>query len=394
MTLPHLRNSRDETLPGWCYDNAEFHALEREHLLLSSWVLAGHRSDLKQPGDYLAIEAFGERGLVIRGSDGALHAFHNTCRHRAHALVTGEQGNCKGAIRCPYHGWTYDFDGSLKAVPGEKSFPALDKAEFGLNRIEVEDYLGFVFLRFRPGGAGVAKRFAPYRAEMAAYRTEAMQSFGTGWHVDIDIDWKNLMDNYLEGYHVPVGHPGLQRLFGNNYSAEVQPSGVSRQLGIIRDKPSENWSERMYQRIAPRPDWLPEERRRAWCYYTLLPNVALDFYPDMISSFEALPLGPGRVRLRARRWAHAGDRQWTAARYLNYRINVQVQREDEELVASVQQGLRSKGYSFGVFSEKEAALRQLHEMIRQAVPAARLPEPPAPGSLARLNAEIARHHAA
>jgi phenylpropionate dioxygenase-like ring-hydroxylating dioxygenase large terminal subunit len=389
-----MRNSRDETLPGWCYNSAEFFALEREHLLMSSWVLAGHRNDLKAAGDFISVDAFGERGLVVRGEDGRLNGFFNTCRHRAHALVSEERGSCGHAIRCPYHGWSYNFDGTLKAIAAEKTFPAIDKAEFGLKPLEVEDFLGFIFVRFKPGGAGVAERFRPYRAEMENYRTAEMLSLGTGWHCDIDVDWKNLMDNYLEGYHVPTGHPGLQRLFGPSYTAEAQPSDVSRQMGIICDKPSENWSERMYQRWVPRPPHLSPERQRAWCYYTLLPNVALDFYPDRITSFEALPLGPGKVRLRSRRFGIEGDRQLRLAGYLNYRINREVQREDEVLVASVQQGLASRGYSFGIFSEKEMALRQMHEMVRRAVPAARLTAPPVPGSMAAVNAEMCRHRAA
>jgi len=390
-----MRNSRDETLPGWTYDNAEFHALEREHLLLSSWALAGHRSDLKAPGDFLSVESCGERGLVVLGADGKLRGFYNTCRHRAHALVSTESGSCGHAIRCPYHGWTYDFEGKLKAIAAEKSFPAIDKAEFGLRPIEVEEFLGFVFVRFKPGGASIADRFAPYRAEMEAYRTSEMVSREIGWHADISVDWKNLIDNYLEGYHVPTGHPGLQRMFGSSYTAEAQPSGVSRQVGIIRDRLSENWSERMYQRIAPQPEHLPEERRRAWCYYTLLPNMALDFYPEKVTSFEVLPMGPGQCRLRARRWTFPEpDRQYRAAQYLNFRINSAVQREDEALVASVQQGLRSRGYSSGIFSEKEAALRQLHEIVRQAVPIARLAEPPTPGTMATVNAKLSHDIAA
>jgi phenylpropionate dioxygenase-like ring-hydroxylating dioxygenase large terminal subunit len=390
-----MRNSRDETLPGWTYDNAEFFALEREHLLLASWVLAGHRSDLKAPGDFLSVESCGERGLVVLGEDFKLRGFYNTCRHRAHALVSTESGSCGHAIRCPYHGWTYGFDGKLKAIAAEKSFPDIDKAEFSLRLIDVEELLGFVFVRFKPGGQSVAERFAPYRAEMAVYRTAEMVSRGTGWQCDIPVDWKNLIDNYLEGYHVPTGHPGLQRMFGSSYTAEAQPSGVSRQVGIIRDKLSENWSERMYQRIAPQPEHLPEARRRAWCYYTLLPHMALDFYPEQVTSFEVMPMGPGKCRLRARRWTlPERDRRHRAAQYLSFRINGQVQREDEELVASVQQGLKSRGYSFGIFSEKEAALRQLHEMVRQAVPVARLAEPPEPGTLAGVNAKLTHDLAA
>ena len=133
-----MRNSRDETLPGWCYNSAEFFALEREHLLMSSWVLAGHRNDLKQPGDFISADAFGERALVVLGEDGRLRGFFNTFRHRAHALVAEERGSCGHAIRCPYHGWTYSFDGKLKAIAAEKTFPHIDKSEFGLRPLEGE----------------------------------------------------------------------------------------------------------------------------------------------------------------------------------------------------------------------------------------------------------------
>jgi phenylpropionate dioxygenase-like ring-hydroxylating dioxygenase large terminal subunit len=122
--------------------------------------------------------------------------------------------------------------------------------------------------------------------------------------------------------------------------------------------------------------------------------MAIDFYPDLITSFEALPLGPGKVRLRGRRWGFKGDRQLRLARYLNYRINREVQREDEVLVASVQQGLASRSYTSGIFSDKEAALRQMHEMVRSAVPVARLHQPPAPGTMAAVNAEMCRDRAA
>lgn len=383
------RNFQAQTLPGWCYNNAEYHELERQELMLGNWILACHQNEVKAPGDYHAVEAFGERALVIRDKEGSLRAFYNVCRHRAHALVTGEKGTCKGALRCPYHGWTYGFDGQLKAVPAEKSFPGLERSEFGLQQIDLEVYLGFVFIRFRAGGAGVAERFAPYHDEMKAYRTEEMECLGTGWHCDIPVNWKNLIDNYLEGYHVPVGHPGLYRLFGGNYVAEAKPTMVTRQIGSIVDRPSANWSERMYQSILPRIDHLPADRQRAWCYYNLLPSLAFDFYPETVGTFEVLPLGPARTILRGRIYALPGmTREMKAARWLNRRINTDVQAEDEDLVASVQQGLASGGYTFGLLSEKEVGLRQLHDLVRQVLPVTELDHPPAPGSIAAANAEM------
>jgi phenylpropionate dioxygenase-like ring-hydroxylating dioxygenase large terminal subunit len=326
----------------------------------------------------------------MRGEDGALRAFHNVCRHRAAAVVRGDTGNCGHAVRCFYHGWTYGLDGRLKAVPGEASFPGLDKGRFGLKPLEFEVWQGFVFVRFAGSGASVAERFRPYERELASYRCAEMEPLGGRWDVEIAVDWKNVMDNYLEGYHVPVGHPGLFRLFGNNYEVEVQEGDVNRAVGVLRDKESANWSERAYQRLRPPTPHLDAELAGSWRYYTLLPNVAFDVYPEFMDFFHIVPLAPGRARLRGRIYGQPGaDRALRAARWLTRRINALTQREDEGLVESVQAGLATSAYGFGYLSEKEACLRQLHDMVRAAIPVARQPEAPAPGTVAAVNAAMA-----
>jgi phenylpropionate dioxygenase-like ring-hydroxylating dioxygenase large terminal subunit len=381
------------TLPGWTYHNAEFFELEKEYLFLSNWMLVCHVSEVKKPGDFATLRLMGERALVVRGEDGELRAFYNVCRHRAAAVVQGRTGSCSSTgIRCPYHGWVYGFDGSLKAVPAEATFPGLNKAEYGLKPLDLEVCLGFVFIRFRSVGPSVAERLAPYMAELAPYRLEEMEPFGELWAQDYDVDWKNAIDNYLEGYHVPVGHPGLYRLFGTRYDAEAREGYVSRAMHWLRDKPSSNWSERHYQKLLPEVSHLPEDRRRAWTYYTLLPNLGFDLYPDMIDFFQLIPAGPGKCRLRGRCYRLASDNrpEMKAAQFLNYRINTQVQREDDDLVRSVQAGLASESYSSGILSEKEVCLRQFHDMVREILPVARLPEPPEPGTMWTLNETLSK----
>jgi len=211
------------TLPGWTYHNAEFFELEKEYLFLSNWMLVCHVSEVPNPGDFATLRLMGERALVVRGEDGELRAFYNVCRHRAAAVVQGRTGSCASTgIRCPYHGWLYGLDGSLKAVPAEATFPGLNKAEYGLKPIDIEVCLGFVFIRFRSVGPSVAERLSHYMPELTPYRLEQMVPYGEPWSADYDVDWKNAIDNYLEGYHVPVGHPGLYRLFGTRYEAEAR----------------------------------------------------------------------------------------------------------------------------------------------------------------------------
>ena len=381
------------TLPGWTYHNAEFFELEKEYLFLSNWMLVCHVSEVKNPGDFATLRLMGERAMVVRGEDGELRAFYNVCRHRAAAVVQGNTGSCSSTgIRCPYHGWLYGLDGSLKAVPAEATFPGLNKAEYGLKPLDIEVCMGFVFIRFRSVGPSVAERLSPYMAELIPYRLEEMEPCGEPWVADYDVDWKNAIDNYLEGYHVPVGHPGLYRLFGTRYDAEAREGYVSRAMHWLRDKPSDNWSERHYQKLLPQIDHLPQDRRRAWSYYTLLPNLGLDLYPDMIDFFQLIPTGPGKCRIRGRCYRLAGDQrpEMKAAQFLNYRINTQVQREDDDLVRSVQVGLASESYSSGILSEKEVCLRQFHDMVRDVLPVARLPEPPEPGTMWSLNETLSK----
>ncbi len=382
---------RTETLPGWTYHSPEFFALEREKLFLRSWQFVCHVSEVARPGDFTTLNLLGERALVVRGEDGTLRAFYNVCRHRAAAVATGASGHCDGQLRCPYHGWVYALDGHLKAVPGQQSFPEMDKAEYGLRPLAIELFQGFVFVNFASdGGPSVAERMAPYVDELLPYRLGDLEPFGRPYGADIAVDWKNVMDNFLEGYHVPVGHPGLYRLFGTRYDSELAPHGVSRAIHWLRDKSSENWSERHYQKLLPEQTHLPEDRRHAWAYYTLLPNVAIDVYCDHVDVFHVIPTGAGACRYRGRAYRlPAPSRALSAAQFLNRRINAQVQREDEVLVASVQEGLASRSYVSGILSEKEICLRQFHDLVRAALPVAGLKQAPEPGGMARADAALA-----
>ena len=374
------------TLPAWIYDNAEFAALEREEIFLPAWHIVCHVSELPAPGSYVTLDLLGERAFVVRGKDGEIRAFHNVCRHRAHAVVEGASGRCPGVLQCPYHGWTYNLNGSLKAVAREKSFARLDRSALGLKPIELEIFQGFVFIRFREGGSGVAERFAPYAEELAHYRLADMQPVGGLWLQQTRVDWKNVWDNYLEGYHFPTGHPGLFALMGKGYEYEARPGQVARLSHSIQDKPGKTWSVRHYQKLLPECEHLPETMRKRWSYFFLHPGMAFDIYPDKMDFFQALPDGAGKSVLRGRRYALPDERrEMRAARYLNLRLNTAVQDEDNRLIRSVQKGLASSSYATGLVSDGEIILRAFQDWVREAVPVARLDSPPPPGSVAARN---------
>jgi phenylpropionate dioxygenase-like ring-hydroxylating dioxygenase large terminal subunit len=375
-----------KSLPAWTYASDAFFALERNAIFLATWQIVGHVSEIPGAGDYLRFDLLDQSAIVVRDEDGGIGAFHNVCRHRAFRLLDGPQGNCRQAIRCRYHGFTYDLGGALRTVPAEESFEGLDKSCLGLNRVDLEIWRGFIFIRFGGDGPSVAAQFAAVDDQLVPYRLDELVPYGKAATAPIAADWKVAIDNNIEGYHIPVAHPGLQRLYGHEYRFELYPLGVSHAGGQLREVAHSPWSERHYLKLLPPVENLPEERRRFWGYYSMFPNLAFDVYPDMIDFFQILPVAPGRSMSRWRAYALPDARRdMQAARWLNMRINTQTGLEDRHLVEGVQAGLGSLGYSAGPLSGREARVKQFHDMIRAAIPVASLEAPPASGDMDDTN---------
>jgi phenylpropionate dioxygenase-like ring-hydroxylating dioxygenase large terminal subunit len=366
------------SLPAWTYSDPEFFALEKERVFAPAWQVVCHESDLPAPGDWHTLEYIGESVLVVRGRDMQLRAFANVCRHRGSRLVDGSSG-CAKKLVCPYHAWTYDLDGSLAGVPDSATYPGLDKAQHGLAPVSLETWRGFVFVRLEDGGPSVAAMMAPYEAMIAPYRFEELKTLGRVTLRPREVNWKNIGDNYSDGLHITVAHPGLTRLFGRSYGVEAEEH-VDRMWGEMQERPSINWSERAYQQLLPEVPHVPPERQRSWMYFKLWPNVAFDIYPDQVDFMQWLPVSPTESLIREISYASPdARREMRAARYLNWRINRQVNAEDTALIARVQQGMASRSFTVGPLSEKEVCLRHFCRRMRELIPAARHEQRPQAG---------------
>jgi len=289
-----------------------------------------------------------------------------------------------------YHGWTYHLDGRNRSVSAPDTFPRFDRSKFGLKPIELEVYQGMVFVRFRTGGPSVAALMQPYHAELEHYRMERMVPLDELWVHDLEIDWKNVVENYVEDYHFPIGHPGLSALMEPQYEREVRPEGTMRLSHRMRKEPlASSWSAVRYAAFLPTIEHLPEDMRRRWTYFGLFPNVYFDIYPEWLDFFHVVPTGPGRVRIRARSFGFPDDRrEMRAARFLCARLNARVQAEDEILTRSVQQGLASGAYGQGILSDKEVVLGGFQDWIRERIPVARLAQAPPRGTVAARDAAL------
>jgi phenylpropionate dioxygenase-like ring-hydroxylating dioxygenase large terminal subunit len=183
------------------------------------------------------------------------------------------------------------------------------------------------------------------------------------------VNWKNVADNYGDGLHIPVAHSGLARLFAGSYWLEAKP-WVDKMEGRVTERPSSNRIEHAYQALLPLFDHLPEDRRRLWRYYRLWPNLAFDVYPDQVDFMQFLPVSPTETVIREIAYGrHDARREVRAARYLNWRINRQVNAEDSMLIARVQAGMTSSRYDSGPLSKAEVCLAAFARRFRKAIPA-------------------------
>jgi carnitine monooxygenase subunit len=373
----------DLSLPGWLYHDPEYFEVEMARLIRPAWQIVCHESDIPNPGDWRTLDYLGESVIVIRGEDAAVRAFANVCRHRGARLVDGTAG-CARRLTCPYHAWTYAADGRLVAVPNRSDYPDLGPDALGLMPIELETWRGFLFVRLDPGGPSVADMMAPHERDIAPHRFEALRAIGRITLRPRDVNWKNIADNYSDGLHIRVAHPGLTRLFGKSYGIEAGEH-VDLMWGDLVDKPSRNLSERAYQRYLPGATHLPDRLKRRWLYLKLWPNVAFDIYPDQVDFMHFVPVGPTETLIREISYALPDDRrEMKAARYLNWRINRRVNAEDTALIRSVQQGMTSSRYRPGPLGRSEVCLRAFGAKLRRLIPEARRESPPPPGWSRRL----------
>jgi phenylpropionate dioxygenase-like ring-hydroxylating dioxygenase large terminal subunit len=220
---------------------------------------------------------------------------------------------------------------------------------------------------------------APYEDEIAPYRFDRLEAIGRVTLRPRPVNWKNVADNYSDGLHIPVAHPGLTRLFGRGYAIDAQPH-ADRMSGDLIERESGVLSERAYQHFLPAAEHMPQGHRRRWLYFKLWPNVAFDIYPDQVDFMQFLPVSPTETLIREIAYALPdGRREMKAARYLNWRINRRVNAEDSALIEGVQAGMASRAFEPGPLGESEVCLRSFARRLRRLIPEARLHRAPPAG---------------
>ncbi|MGH6872851.1 MAG: aromatic ring-hydroxylating oxygenase subunit alpha [Rhizomicrobium sp.] len=203
-----MENTAQITLEASLYRDPSVYEAERRHVFARNWLMFCHESQLPMAGSYVAAQAAGFPLLAVRGTDGQVRAFHNVCRHRAGPLADDGAGKCEGSLVCRYHGWRYALDGRLASARDFGPAQDFDPRDYSLVPLRCESWRGFLFVNMAGDAEPLSKAIAPLIARTANLPLENFRFSHASSH-DIACNWKTYVENYLEGYHIPLVHPFL-----------------------------------------------------------------------------------------------------------------------------------------------------------------------------------------
>jgi len=346
--------ARASTLPARWYTDPAIHALELERIFACTWQPVGRTAQVAQPGEFFTAEVAGRPVVVLRDDKGELRAFYNVCRHRAGPVARG-CGKRK-SLQCAYHGWTYRLDGSLATTPDFEGVECFDRAKNGLVPVTVDSWGPFVFVHLGKDPQPLLAMLGGIPEAARAFAPEAM-TFCASREWTFDCNWKVYMDNYHEGYHLPLVHPGLFRALDySRYRTELF-DGYEQQHAPIKTVDAKRPEDRPY-RGAPGQA----------LYYGVFPNWMLNFYPGNLSINVVIPVGVGKTRT-VFEWLFTDPNEKEALAQA-IAFSEEVQEEDIAICLAVQKGLQSGVYDRGRFCVKqEAAVHQFQRMVHERVTA-------------------------
>jgi Rieske 2Fe-2S family protein len=349
-------------LPRAAYVDPAVFAWEQRHMFGGGWMCAGRSAQIPGPGDMCAEPAGAGGVLLTRADDGAVHAFANSCRHRGHELLPCGAATQQRVIICPYHSWTYNLDGSLRAAAGFKNRPGFVTAEWGLAELPVTEWHGLIFVDGSGSAAPLADSLGTLDEIFAPYEMERLVAAGQHDY-DAAANWKILAENYHECYHCPVIHPELCKVSppksGENYSSPGTWVGGWMDL---REGMATMSLDGTSHGVPLRK--LDSSGLRTVIYVNIFPNLLVSLHPDYVMVHRLVPLAADRTQIECTWWfaPEAVARPGFDAGYATEFWDI-TNRQDWQACESVQRGLSSPHAVPGPLSAEEDAVYQFVTMV-------------------------------
>lgn len=345
------------------YTDPVRYELERERVLATHWILAGHSSQVKNPGDWISFEGHGETVVITRQPDGSLAAFHNVCLHRGPAIVSELSGCGAKRFSCPYHGWVYDTTGKLVGVPEREDFDPVHLAGARSPAVAADEWGGLVWINLAgPDKApSLTDAIGPeIMADLGRFKMEDMILYEVlEW--DVPVSYKAIVDGFNETYHVTALH---------HVTPEFTKSNRDTSFHILGDN---------YMCFVPRPDtrdllaedW--DHHKYAICHYVVFPNTVFNCNPEHIQIFNPIPIGVDRTRFLTWQLIYPGDhddpeyQKYFAKTMAHWQGLKGVVGEDISIYEQLERTKKSSAYKQHILSNRECKIGHYHENMDRKI---------------------------
>jgi len=344
------------TLPGTAYHSDETYAVDRERVFFRNWVYVGRAERLATPGTWLRFEIAGESILLVRGKDDLVRGFYNVCRHRGSRLCDAEQGVVRTHLRCPYHAWGYALDGSLVTTPMVEP-DEIDRDSTSLWPVHTALWEGFVFVNLSRGEP------EPLQDFLASQQDEVLGLARVGLadlriaHVstiDVEANWKIVLENYNECLHCPTVHPELMAVVPAYRKGSIfEPGRDDGGVTLADGRTALAADPRL--RLPLLPGLKGQEGPAAYFGAAVYPSMFLDVDGSTALATAVFPTGPRSCRLVTEYLFSPEafeDPGFDPQPVIDF--NELVTRQDNEACERVQRGVTSRAFEHGVFPAKDA----------------------------------------
>ncbi|HEV2035618.1 MAG TPA: aromatic ring-hydroxylating dioxygenase subunit alpha [Candidatus Dormibacteraeota bacterium] len=363
LVQPSLAEFRESyTLPREAYTSPELFAWEMRNFFEPSWVCLGRTEGFIRPGSRLAVRVGEESILLTRDASGTLRGFFNVCRHRGHELLPAG-GSAEGpVIECPYHGWTYKPDGSLKSAPRLGLRPGFEVAKHGLISVRIEEWEGWAFVNVSGDAPSLGQHLGNLAGILGPWAPHEMVETARIDYL-VEANWKLIHENYQECYHCTEIHPELCRVSPPTSGANLDATGmwIGGWMELQEDAVTMSLTG---QGGAPKLAGLSSEQGHRVFYFALFPNLLISPHPDYVLSHRLEPISPTRTRVECRTLfpRAVAEREGFDGSYAGDFWDV-TNKQDWAACESIQRSAASRGFRPGPISEMEEAVYQFFNMI-------------------------------
>ena len=361
-------------LPNECYTSSKYLEFEREKIFKDKWTVIGVGSSVPKPGDAIPYNLLGIPLIILRDNDSRIRIFHNVCSHRGFKLLD-EHCSLKNVIRCPYHSWSYDFEGKLVATPhigglNIHTSEKFDKSKSNLKEVRAKVWMDIIFVNINNNEVEFNEYVKPLEDRWSKFISKEDQDLLVNsrdqgyFSLDVKSNWKFAIENYCESYHLPTIHPELNKIsnISDHYHIQGLPNrfagqGSKKYEQLIKDNKLfdsfQNWSKDLSKRSE---------------YIALFPNVMVGLHIDHFYAFWLEPISINETKEHLAMY-YIGDnsangKEFEGMRKENAKFWKEVMSEDIKAIEGMQEGRNSPVYNGGNFSPiMDNPTHQFHKWV-------------------------------